>query len=51
VFFGLVSIAFIAEAGQLGLPDRHFDWGDIAWGTAGTLAGTTASILFKVANK
>ena len=36
---GLVSIAFIAEAGQLTLPRRNFDWGDVAWGTMGTLSG------------
>ena len=46
VFFGLVSIAFIAEAGQLWLPYRHLDWGDIGWGTAGALAGMALGAVF-----
>ena len=36
---GLTLIVFIAEAGQLILPHRNFDWADIAWGTTGSLAG------------
>ncbi|WP_109676924.1 hypothetical protein [Dyadobacter jejuensis] len=38
----LVSLLFLvsmAEVGQLLLPRRHFDWGDIGWGMAGTLLG------------
>ncbi|MFD2573286.1 hypothetical protein ACFSUS_21775 [Spirosoma soli] len=38
-WLGLVTIVVIAEAGQLLLPRRHFDWGDIAWGAAGSAAG------------
>lgn len=36
---GFLSIVFVAEVGQLVLPNRHFDWGDVAWGTAGALGG------------
>jgi glycopeptide antibiotics resistance protein len=35
----LVAVVIIAEAGQLLLPLRHFDWGDIGWGTLGAAAG------------
>ncbi len=35
----LVAVVVIAEAGQLLLPLRHFDWGDIGWGAAGAAAG------------
>ncbi|MCX6219068.1 hypothetical protein [Spirosoma sp.] len=47
-WLGLVGIVTLAEAGQLLLPLRHFDWGDIGWGAAGAAAGivlTTALIL------
>jgi VanZ family protein len=36
---GLALIALIAEAGQLTLPHRNFDWNDVAWGTIGSLTG------------
>ncbi|ADB42253.1 hypothetical protein [Spirosoma linguale] len=47
-WLGLVGVVTLAEAGQLLLPLRHFDWGDIGWGAAGAAAGlvlTTALIL------
>lgn len=43
---GFMGIALVAEAGQLEIPDRHFDWGDIAWGTAGALAGMASGAVF-----
>lgn len=39
VWLLLVVVVSIAEAGQLLLPFRHFDWGDIVWGAAGAFAG------------
>lgn len=36
-----IVILFIAEIGQLYLPKRHFDWGDIGWGIMGSIAGIT----------
>ncbi len=39
VWLMLTGIVGIAELGQLGLPDRHFDWGDIMWGCIGALIG------------
>lgn len=38
---GFMGIVFVAEVGQLQIPNRHFDWGDIAWGSIGALAGIT----------
>lgn len=38
-WLGLVVVVFIAEAGQLVLPKRNFDWGDVAWGAIGALGG------------
>ena len=35
----LVGVVLLAELGQLRLPDRHFDWGDIGWGAVGALVG------------
>lgn len=40
VFF---FFATLAEAGQLLLPNRHFDWADIFWGVVGGLVGVAAS--------
>lgn len=46
---GFVSVVFVAELGQLHLPQRHFDWCDITWGTLGALAGmTTGGIMAKL---
>ena len=39
----LVSIVSIAEIGQLWLPKRHFDWGDIGYGIAGSLLGMASA--------
>ncbi len=39
----LVSIVSIAEIGQLWLPKRHFDWGDIGYGIAGSLLGMVSA--------
>lgn len=38
-WLGLVAIVTLAEAGQLLLPLRHFDWGDIGWGAVGAAVG------------
>ena len=38
----LVAMVSVAEVGQLLIPLRHFDWGDIMWG--GTGAGTGMSL-------
>ncbi|QJD80130.1 hypothetical protein [Spirosoma rhododendri] len=38
-WLGLVGVVGLAEAGQLLQPLRHFDWGDIGWGAAGSAAG------------
>ena len=35
----LSLIVFIAEAGQLMLPHRNFDWDDVAWGAVGSFGG------------
>lgn len=35
----LVGVVLLAELGQLRLPDRHFDWGDIGWGAVGAFVG------------
>ncbi|GAB3545425.1 VanZ family protein [Spirosoma fluminis] len=34
-----VLIALVAELGQLILPLRHFDWGDVCWGALGAGSG------------
>ncbi len=39
VWSGLVGVVLIAEIGQLFLPARNFDWGDVAWGAVGSLVG------------
>ena len=43
---GFMGIVLVAEMGQLDLPNRHFDWGDIAWGTAGALGGMALGAVF-----
>lgn len=45
VWLGLVSVVILAEIGQLFLPLRHFDWGDVLWGALGALAGITSIIV------
>lgn len=35
----LLAVVVVAEAGQLFLPGRNFDWADIAWGGVGSAAG------------
>lgn len=35
----LIGVVILAEAGQLFLPHRYFSWGDIIWGTIGSLIG------------
>ncbi|WP_460911817.1 VanZ family protein [Spirosoma areae] len=46
---GLVSIVLIAELGQLLLPHRSFDWGDVVWGSIGSLSGLgVAAVSFQV---
>ncbi|GAB3904421.1 hypothetical protein GCM10028803_33840 [Larkinella knui] len=42
IWLALVLIILIAEVGQLALPRRHFDWGDVMWGALGALGGITA---------
>lgn len=39
VWATLVLVVAIAEVGQLVLPRRHFDWGDIVWGALGAGVG------------
>ena len=46
VCLGFMGIVLVAEMGQLHLPNRHFDWGDIAWGTAGGLGGMVVGAVF-----
>lgn len=38
-WLALVLVVGIAEAGQLFRPLRHFDWGDIGWGSVGAAIG------------
>jgi VanZ family protein len=45
-WFAFILIVIIAEAGQLFLPLRVFDWRDIVWGSAGDLCGLFAAALF-----
>ena len=35
----LSAVAVLAEAGQLVLPKRSFDWGDVGWGALGAFVG------------
>lgn len=43
----LVSVVIIAEAGQLLLPHRSFDWMDVAWGAVGALIGISLMMISK----
>lgn len=43
----LFVLVFVAEIGQLFLTDRHFDYQDILWGVAGSLAGLVAGYTAK----
>ena len=43
VWITLTAVAFMAEIGQRLLPHRHFDWGDVAWGSVGSAIGLLAS--------
>ena len=45
-WLALVSVVIIAEVGQLFLPNRYFDLGDIAWGSIGSLIGLAVSSTF-----
>jgi hypothetical protein len=38
-WLGLLLLVLLAEAGQLFLPNRRFDWLDVFWGAAGGLLG------------
>lgn len=40
-------LVVIAELGQLWLPKRHFDWGDIGYGALGTAVGMGIGFCFK----
>jgi len=40
----LTIIVFLAELGQLTLPMRHFDPGDIFWGIAGAMIGISGAV-------
>ena len=42
----LVLLVLLAEAGQLILPLRHFDWGDILWGAIGAFIGMILMLPF-----
>jgi len=41
----LIFIVSAAEIGQLFIPERHFDWIDIVWGTVGSVAGIVISAI------
>lgn len=41
----LLVIVLTAEIGQLILPNRHFDWWDIVWGSTGAVVGMGSAIL------
>jgi VanZ family protein len=41
-----ILIATLAEAGQLFIPQRVFDWRDIAWGCIGSISGLIAGAVF-----
>lgn len=43
----LLLLVVIAELGQLWLPKRHFDWGDIGYGALGIILGMVVAIGFK----
>lgn len=38
-WLGLAGVVLVAELGQLLLPSRYFDWGDVGWGAVGSLVG------------
>ena len=50
-WLALVSVVTVAEAGQLFLPNRYFDVGDIAWGSIGSLLGMGTSLIVLFAIK
>jgi glycopeptide antibiotics resistance protein len=35
----LLALVLVAELGQLALPGRTFDWGDVAWALVGAVGG------------
>jgi glycopeptide antibiotics resistance protein len=43
----LLALVLVAELGQLALPGRTFDWGDVAWALAGSVAGMALVALGK----
>lgn len=45
-WFVFVLIVTVAEVGQLFIPQRVFDWRDIAWGCMGSLSGLFAAAAF-----
>jgi len=44
LLIGLTIIVLLAELGQLIIPLRHFDPGDIMWGITGAVTGISAAI-------
>ncbi len=46
-WLSLVALVLVAEIGQLYLPNRSFDWLDIAWGATGALAGLSTAAVGK----
>lgn len=50
-FVCLVGLVFLAEIGQLFLPLRRFDWGDIAWGIIASLIGLLGMYIIKSLNE
>ena len=43
----LLVLVVLAEIGQLWLPKRHFDWGDIGYGVVGAAVGMGIVFVFK----
>jgi hypothetical protein len=45
----LIAIVLVAELGQLFLPNRIFDWRDVAWGACGAAGGMSLiNILYRL---
>ncbi|WP_223860578.1 VanZ family protein [Spirosoma validum] len=47
----LTAVVFIAELGQLVLPERNFDWADVGWGAVGAFSGLALAATFTFLKK